>query len=238
MALITMFVFLAGCSSLNPVSATIGNDITQEVTIEKDNAESLDVTIDFSVGNLMVSGGAQSSDWMTGELLYNNKDFEAKAEYRLKKNRGEIILKQKNSGKWNSIVSDTKNQWDLELNNSVPTDLSIKAGVAESKLDLKGLHLTTLSVDAGVGSMEVDLSGDWLSSFKGEIKTGIGETTILLPKDVGVEITAKTGIGAVNFDGFISKGNNVYVNEAYDTADVVITITANTGIGETKFALK
>lgn len=232
-----LILLLAGCG-INPVNAIWSNDKTQEIKVEKDNAEKLDVTIDFSVGNLTVTGDAPSTDWMTGELVYNNKDFEAKTNYRLRNNKGEISIQQKNRAKWNARFGENKNSWDLQLNNSIPTDLSVKAGVSDSNLDLRGIHLTSLNVDAGVGSMEVDLRGDWQESFNASIKTGVGETVILLPDEVGVKITAKTGIGAVNFDGFTAKGNNVYVNETYETADVTITITAETGIGETKFRLQ
>lgn len=120
----------------------------------------------------------------------------------------------------------------------MPIDLHVESGVADTNLDLRGLQLRELRVDAGVGDVEVDLSGDWQESFDVDIDTGVGETTVILPESVGIQIKSEEEVGKAIFDGFTSYRNNTYVNEAFETADVIITIKVETGVGEVNFELE
>lgn len=74
-------------------------------------------------------------------------------------------------------------------------------------------------------------------SFKANIETGVGQTTIIVPSKVGVKLTTEKGIGSSNIEGLISKGQGVYVNEAYDKADVVLDIKSEIGVGDITFKL-
>ncbi|ADU32011.1 toast rack family protein [Evansella cellulosilytica] len=234
---VTVFVFiLAGCGPLNAINPLPGDDMREEIIIEKDESQHLDVNVQFKYGDLTVTGG--SSEWVTGELHYTNDRIRIDSDYTTQRENGAFTIEQKSKRKINAIFGNQRNSWDLQLSNDVPIDLIVDAGVSDTALDLRGLHLTGLVVDAGVGSVNIDLSGDWHESFEATIDTGVGETTIFLPNDVGVKVIAKTGIGNTSFKGLISQGKNVYVNEAYETSDVVIQIVAETGIGETVFILK
>ena len=105
-------------------------------------------------------------------------------------------------------------------------------------MDLKGLNLSTLEVNAGVGDMTIDLGGKWEKSFDASLEMGVGKSTIILPKEVGVKIISSKGIGNTNFVGFISEGDGIYVNEAYKDADVIINLTTELGIGEVNFQME
>lgn len=74
-------------------------------------------------------------------------------------------------------------------------------------------------------------------SFKANIETGVGQTTIIVPSKVGVKLTTEKGIGSSNIEGLISKGQGVYVNEAYDKADVILDIKSEIGVGDITFKL-
>lgn len=233
-ALIGLGLITAGCNTLNPLN-TVFNDIeTYDIVVEKDGAEILEVVLNLGVGDLNVNGG--SSEWVTGEAEYNNQKFEPIVSYDLDGNTGEVEIKQKKNISINS--GNSKNTWDIELNEDIPMELNVNAGASDTTLDLSGIYLTELTVDAGVGDIEVDLSGNWQESFDATINTGVGETTVILPKEIGVKVIAEQGIGKSNFNGFISKGNDVYVNDAYESADVIITVNVETGVGEANFKLK
>ncbi|WP_233436365.1 LiaF domain-containing protein [Lysinibacillus capsici] len=116
-------------------------------------------------------------------------------------------------------------------------DLNVETGASLANLDLQGLQLEKLDIEAGVGDLTVNLGGDWKKSFTTTIETGVGQTTVILPSKVGVKLTTEKGIGSSNVEGLISKGNGVYVNEAYDKADVVLEVNSELGIGEITFKL-
>ncbi|WP_044023128.1 toast rack family protein [Bacillus sp. SG-1] len=230
----SLFVIATGCSALETITFGKGNVNEYEVDIEKDSARDLEVNLQLGAGEMNISGGA--SEWITGNIEYSNETMEPVVQYDLDGDKGDIVIKQKN--KVNVGFGNMKNGWDLLLTNDVPIDLRVESGAADTNLDLRGLRLRKLKVDAGVGDVEVDLSGDWQESFDVDIDTGVGKTTVILPKSVGVQIKSEEGVGKANFDGFTSSRNNTYVNEAFETADVIITVKVETGVGEVNFQLK
>ncbi|WP_240628761.1 toast rack family protein [Bacillus salacetis] len=230
----TVLVISAGCSPFESVTFGKGNGSEYDVNVKKDSAEELEVDLRHGAGELNVSGGA--SEWVTGDIVYNNEKLEPVVKYDLHDGRGDIVVKQKgNSG---IRLGSTKNDWNLQLTNEVPIDLRVESGASDTNLDLSGLHLTDLKVDAGVGEVEVDLSGKWKESFDVHINTGVGETTVILPESAGVQIQSEEGLGTSNFEGFTSTGENIYVNDAFDTAETIITVKVETGVGEVNFELE
>lgn len=223
-------IWIAGCSSV-----VQGKENDSKILIEKDRAKQLDITLNVGAGQLNVSEGAK--EWVEGEIQYNVKDLKLIVEYEKSGNKGKAVIEQSKKDFSGIKLGNVKNEWDLQLSNDVLIDLEVNTGAAETKLNLQGLHLENLNVNAGVGDVMVDLSGDWQESFDVDIKMGVGQSTIILPSDVGVRIKATKGIGHANFKGFISEGNGVYVNEAYEIADVKIDVHTDLGIGEANFVL-
>jgi hypothetical protein len=224
-------MLMAGCSS-----TVLGKEDQQStIHIEKDKAEQLDITLNVGAGSLNVTEGAK--DWVEGEIQYNVDDLEPKVSYKRSGDIGKVVIEQSKKDLSGIKFGDVKNDWDLQLSNHIPLELEVNTGASETKLDLQGLQLEGLNVNAGVGDVTVDLSGDWKESFDVDLKMGVGQSTIILPKDVGVRIKSTKGIGHADFKGFISEGNGVYVNEAYENANVKIDVNTELGIGEANFVL-
>ncbi|MGF2614853.1 hypothetical protein FZC84_08390 [Rossellomorea vietnamensis] len=228
-----VLVISTGCSLIESETFGKGNLNEYKVKVEKDEVKELEVDLRLGAGELNVSGGA--SEWVTGEIQYNNEDMEPQVKYDSNGDKGDVVIKQKKDFNVSVGFGNVENTWDLQLSDDLPIDLRVDSGASDTNLDLRGLQLSDLKVDAGVGDIEVDLSSDWKESFDVDINTGIGETTVILPKDAGVEIKSDEGIGTSNYNGFTSTGKNTYVNEAYETAAVIITVNVDTGIGEVNF---
>ena len=225
-------VILFAASGCNTV---VGGEVKEEsISIKKDKARELDVELNLSVGELTLSKGAE--DWVEGSIKYGKKKLKPEVIYNRKGNKGEVIIKQKNLNSFNN--SNVKNEWNLELTDNVPMNLSVDSGVSSTELDLQGLMLEKLDINAGVGDLHVDLGGDaWENSFETNITTGVGEATVILPSEVGVKIKSEKGLGTSNVVGFISQGEGVYVNEAYEEADVILTVNTEMGVGDITFKL-
>lgn len=225
-------VFASGCGLL-----TKGNEESKTVNIEKDKAEELELELNIGAGELNVMKGAD--EWVEGSLLYSNNKWKPEVSYELNGNKGMAVIEQDNEGIFNNInIGDVKNTWDLKVNDKLPLELSVNSGASESRLDLSGLMLKDLEVNAGVGDITIDLSGKWKESFDVSLDMGVGQSTIILPSDVGVKIELSKGIGDADLDGFISKGHGIYVNEAYEDSDVVITVKTELGVGAAEFKLE
>ncbi|HLO10695.1 MAG TPA: toast rack family protein [Pseudoneobacillus sp.] len=224
-------MWMAGCSSV-----VIGKEDASKIHIKKDKAKQLDVTLNVGAGKLILSEGA--NDWVEGEIQYNVDDLQPKVSYKRTGKKGKVVIEQSKKDVSNINIGSVKNDWDLQLSNDVSIDLEVNTGASETNLQLQGLQLADLDVNAGVGDVTVDLSGDWDESFDVDLKMGVGQSTIILPKDVGVRIKSTKGIGHADFKDLISKGNGVYVNEAYESADIKIDIRTELGIGEANFVLE
>lgn len=224
----TSVFVLSGCFSFLPSKMQ-----EETILVEKDKAKTLEVDIDLGVGEMNLSGGAK--EWVEGKADYNIKKLAPQVNYDVSGDTGEVEIKHKGSTKLG--ISNIKNTWDIQLNDDIPMDLTVETGASLANLDLQGLQLEKLDIEAGVGDLTVNLGGDWQKSFNASIETGVGQTTVIVPSKVGVKLTTEKGIGSSNIEGLISKGKGVYVNEAYDKADVVLEIKSEIGVGDITFKL-
>ena len=210
--------------------------VNDEVSVKKDTAESLDVDIEFGIGKLVMEGGA--TDWVEGDVDADTEKLYPSVAYKNKRDVGYVKIQQKKK-RFMAFgpFGKKRNNWNLQLTNEIPVELDIETGVSESELKLGGIRLSHLSIDAGVGSTTLDLTGDWQESFDAEVDLGVGGAEIYLPQDTGVKLTVSKGIGSLDTKGFISKGKDVYVNEAYDQSDIKIDMKVDVGVGGVKFKL-
>lgn len=223
-------VVTTGCNMF-----TNGKVQEELISIEKDNAKTLDVELDLGAGKLNIAKGG--NEWVEGIAEYSNKQLKPKVSYDLKGSKGKVKIKQGKNKLPNMKIGKFKNEWNLALTDKIPLDLDVNAGASKTDLDLKGLDLNSLEIENGVGELTVDLGGDWKRSFKSNIETGVGKTTIILPSDIGVKIHSNKGIGKANVVNFISKGNGVYVNEAYESSKETLIVDMDMGVGEVSFKL-
>jgi hypothetical protein len=199
---------------------------SQSVGVE--NAQSVRADLKMGAGELNVTGGTDAL--MEGEFSYNVADWKPKVDYDVSGDTGELIVKQ-GSGGGVRLGGNARNEWDLRFNDEVPTDLVVKMGAGESDLDLDSLTLTGLDLQMGAGKTTVDLTGDYAQDFEASIQGGVGEATVLLPSEVGVQAKAEGGLGKINAEGLQREGDS-YVNEAYGDSDVTLEIDVQGGVGQ------
>ena len=161
---------------------------------------------------------------------YNVSDWKPKVSYDVSGGEGELVVKQgsANSG---SLGANARNEWDINFNEEVPTDLVVQMGAGESELDLDSLSLTGLDLKMGAGKSTVDLTGDYAQGFDASIQGGVGEATVLLPSRVGVKAKAEGGLGKINAEGLKKVGDS-YVNDAYGESGVTLNVNVQGGVGE------
>ncbi|MGJ7921917.1 toast rack family protein [Neobacillus sp. LXY-4] len=229
-AFLVVFV-TAGCGIDNN-----NQEQSDQVLMEKDRAKELELEFTIPAGELKVSSGAD--EWVEGTIKYNDDKLTPDITYLHIGDKGTGVIEQKKRKLVNDGIGEVVNKWDLKVNDDVPLELKVNSGASESNLNLTGLQLRDLDVNAGIGDITIDLGGKWEESFDVSLDMGVGQSTIILPEDVGVKIKSTKGIGHAEFVDFISKGNGVYVNEAYENADVIINVKTTLGVGEAVFKLE
>lgn len=201
--------------------------------VELEGAQTVEAQFKMSAGELSLKGGAR--DLMEGYFEYNVDIWKPDIDYYVAGNKGRLIVEQ--TGRTGVPLGDSKNRWDVNLNEDVPIDLKIDFGAGEGHLDLRGIDLRDLDIDMGVGELTLELPEEIKDDLRVNIDGGIGSATIYLPEDIGVRVKVDGGIGSVDARG-MNKNDHTYTNDAYGETDFAIRIDIDAGIGSIDLRLK
>ncbi|HUG15414.1 MAG TPA: toast rack family protein [Thermomicrobiales bacterium] len=116
--------------------------------------------------------------------------------------------------------------------------VSIKQSTGRTRLDLSGNYaaLRALKLSATTGEAELNLAGGaWGQDLDARVDVTTGSTSILLPHDVGVEVSARSALGKVSASG-LSYDNGHYRNAAHGTTPSTLRLDVRTSVG--KLSLK
>jgi hypothetical protein len=191
-----------------------------------EGAEQVQARIEMGAGELNVSGGADHLADTT--FVYNDANEKPEIDYAVNGNEGNLIIQQPDNV---AVGVNEHNEWQIDLNETVPLDLSISLGAGQSNLKLGDLTLNRLDVNAGASDLELDLRGNWQQDMTAQIEGGVGQLTLYLPQDVGVRIHADQGIGSIHTQGLQENGR-AYVNDSYGASDVTLELNVEAGLGE------
>ena len=226
--LVTAAVLLSSCGTQRGGTQQVGEMQRESKSIQAQDAQAVRSKLQMGAGELNITGGADQL--MEGDFSYNVSDWKPKVSYDVSGERGELVVKQGSGGDVR-LGGDARNEWDISLNDEVPTDLVVEMGAGESDLDLDSLTLTGLDLQMGAGKTTVDLTGDYAQDFEASIQGGVGEATVLLPSEVGVKAKAEGGLGKINAKGLRREGDS-YVNDAYGNSGVTLSVAVQGGVGE------
>lgn len=225
---VALILAAAGCIVTNEKTAETR---TESQSVPLGSAKSVQVSIKMGAGQLKVGGGA--SDLMNADFTYNVPRWKPEVHYDAGGGQGHLTVEQPNAG---GHLGNTRYEWDLRLNNSVPMEMEVDVGAGQANLNLAGLALTKLSLNLGAGEANIDLDGPWKHDLTASVQGGVGKATLHLPRDAGVRVTAEGGLGAINADGF-TKNGKVYTNDAYGKSHVNLNIDVQGGVGEIDLVL-
>jgi len=213
--------------------ARVGEMHEVNKSIPLDGAQSLDADLRMNAGELRLGGGAPGL--MEGRFRTNVERWKPEVQYSLERGRGQLVVEQprRNELSWGRA----ENVWDVRLNDGLPLDLRARFGAGEARLELGTLNIHDLNLRMGVGDLTLDLAGYHQQSFSGRLKGGIGHASIYLPRDVGVRVTVRGGLGSIDAVGFNVDGR-VYTNDAYVKSRTTIKLDIDAGIGSLDLRLK
>jgi hypothetical protein len=194
--------------------------------IPRDASKSLRVDLRMGAGTLRVSGG--SDKLLAGDFSYNVREWKPDIRYNSNETRGTLSIEQ--PGRHHTTIGRTRYEWNLRLNDEVPTDLNVNFGAGEATLDVGSLYLRVVDVNMGVGQLVLDLRGAPRHDYEVHIQGGVGEATVRLPATVGVSARGSGGIGSISVRGLHKEGSR-WINDAYDSSKVQIRVDVSGGIG-------
>jgi hypothetical protein len=220
---------LAGLAAYYVFGVRTGPMQSESRSVERDASKTLRVTVRMGAGTLKVRGG--SKNWMGGDFEYNVPDWKPTIRYATSGGEGDLTIEQ-SSRRFMGIgpFGKTTNEWDLRLNDKIPTNLTVTVGAGEARLDLGTLSLRSLEIEMGAGELQLDLRGNPSRSYDVHIRGGAGEATVKLPRDVGVHVKAVSGVGEIKVRGLHSEGDD-WVNDAYAKSKVQVRLDVQGGVG-------
>jgi hypothetical protein len=199
--------------------------VTETRTVALDNATQARVEIYKGVGNLTVSSGA--TDLLSGTYTFNNSKWRPEVNYSVNGTTGNLTVRQPSGPFFGSSHYD----WNLRFKSGTPLDFRFELGVGNTNLNLAGLTLSGLNIQAGVGNTDLNLAGVTTTNLTGNINGGVGNITIRVPQDIGVQIVITQGLGQVHVNGLRANGNT-YTNDAFGNTANTIRLNVSSGVGE------
>ena len=221
-------VLAGACGTQGGGTPKVGKMQHDSKSVDPKNANSARAQLKMGAGELNVTGGADQL--MEADFSYNVSEWKPKVSYDVSGKKGELVVKQ-GSAEGGNLSGGARNEWDISMNDELPTDLVVQLGAGESNLDLDSLTLKGLDLQMGAGKITVDLTGDYTQGFDASIEGGVGQATVLLPSEVGVKAKAEGGLGGINAKG-LKKVGDAYVNEAYGESDTNLNVDVKGGVGE------
>jgi hypothetical protein len=217
---LSLAVVMASCTL---GSVTAGPTQHETANIDLDGSNTLRVDLQMNAGELHVASGA--AKLAEADFAYNVAAWKPDVVYRA----GALTVTQPNGRAIGN--GHTENTWRVTLNNKLPTDLRASLGAGDATLTVGSLNLTRVQVEMGAGELNLDLRGNPAHDYDVQVRGGVGQATIYLPKDVAISATATGGIGGVSAEG-LEKRDGTWVNPDRVAASVTVRVDAKGGVGE------
>lgn len=215
-AAVSALVAVVGCHADRP-SRTVRKSIAAGT------AQSAEVSIDMSAGELHLNGDAEP----LLDAAFTISDEEPRITYAVNGGVGKLSLQESDAGaSWGRT-----NEWTLGLSSRIPMTLRAHLGAGEAKMALGHLDLRKLVVEQGVGELELDLRGSPRHDLDVELHGGVGESRVLLPRTVAITAEATNGIGEIKIDGLQQRGG-AWINPGHEGDSVHIHLSVSGGVGE------
>lgn len=90
-------------------------------------------------------------------------------------------------------------RWDIGLNPSVPTDLTVDGGSGSANLDLSTINLTALNIDVGSGSFDITLPTSQ-DGYTANVEGGSGSLRVLITDNQNLNLKINGASGSIKIE--------------------------------------
>lgn len=204
--------------------SSAGETRNDTVSFDLGDVKVAQVAIRMGGGELHVNSG--TGKLMEGAFAYNVPESKPAIDY--KAGSGELTIAQPGSS---ASFGHVVNNWDIKLNGDVLMEITANLGAGEANLALGKMNLSRVVLNIGAGEMNVDLRGEPKRDYSVQIRGGVGETVVHLPKDVAISATATKGIGDISTEGLENR-DGIWINPDRIGAPVTVRLDVKGGVGQ------
>jgi len=140
---------------LTAVSVSAGRMEKDTKRIEAHGVETVEVNIDFAIGEITLLPKDQS-DVAVIELDYDPRQFDYDIEYVARNDRGFLDIESMQRRKRDLDSED--NLLEVTLSTRYPMELVLDVGACDAEFDFTGIPLTDISMDIGAASGTIEFA--------------------------------------------------------------------------------
>jgi hypothetical protein len=203
---------------------------TQEFSLPLGTAASAEGTLDIAAGRLLVQGGASATRLLDGSASIADKN---PAIPSLSSQDGKAVFQLEDRGESTTfypfVATPDQLSWNINLNSSVPMELSAKVAAGEADFDLTGTHVSRLDLSVAVGRTQITLPASGNVTISLDLP--VGQSVIIVPRDTPVVFELNTAITAVNLPPDFHRNGNMAVSPAAVNAVQPMMVTINQPVG-------
>lgn len=212
----------------NATPTTLAGAGAQDVALTNKDSSAVTGEITMAVGELRLSGGAEPAYLVSGKAMMTGQEQLGQSFETTSGGRATYTLRSE--GVFNPVRFNTPSTvWDLKLNSTVPTNLSVKIAVGEIKADLTGVNLARFSANIAVGKMVITLPAS--SALGGEIKGAVGELVIIVPRSAVVRLQVDNALASLSLPSDWSRNDKIATSPNQQTAGPMIDLTVGMALG-------
>ena len=247
-SILLIFVITSTLSCFNKDEP--GRYDTFDKNIQIGDVPIVETRIHFKAGELSVIPTTENY-LLKGTFSYYREGERPEINYEENNNKGYLEILSHDELWDRNFDDEDKIEWHIALNKDIANDLSLKAGAGEVDIDLQDCNIrrfdfemgageahinlrntsvADFSFDGGAGEVKIDLSGEWKNDLDAKIDGGVGEITLILPSDVGIEMEISGLLGERNVPGFFKEGSH-YTNRLLGKTKNNLYLDINGGIG-------
>lgn len=216
---------LAMAACLNPFDRFLdeGRFSVRSESVERQQEETLEATVELSVGSLEISAAAPGQVYSL-DLHYMESASEPDVKYSTRNGDGHLEVRLPGGGR--TMRGGNRTRLSLQLGPDLPLRLKASMGVGEGRIDLSELSLESLAIESGVGETRVFmLEPNPIECERLEVVSGVGEIEFIGLGNIRFRrLVFKGGIGASKLD---------FSGEWMQDAEVEVEV----GIGEIEVLL-
>ena len=202
------------------------------VSVPAEGASSAKITFAHGAGRLLLSGGADSGEVISGTahggVSVNTSHSGDSLSAKLSMNGSDFFI---GVLPWNWSGG---RGWDLRLNPDMPLELQIESGASEARLNLKDLQVRELNIETGASSTDVTLPAN-AGMTHVNVESGASSVNIKVPDGVAARIETEAIAVGIDIDNQrFPKSNGVYTSPGYAEAQNKVDIRVSMGAGSIK----
>lgn len=150
---------------------------------------------------------------------------------------GDLHLKKFSLRNWAGDITLAFDQ----PNRTVLESFNVDVKIGEVKIfQLGNANFEEADINGGIGELTIDFQGEKFNRGKAYIDLDIGETTLIVPDDVGTKLKVSKFLflSDVDYPDWFDRRGKYYYSSNYDESDDKLNLVISTGIGELKLRVK